>query len=186
MGACADVRVELRKLCSKSDQDAQELLDMQEQHRVLMEDLARMLARAEDAETRHAEADGERRAYQGEARELRQEVCVKQQEVGAQLLLMHEKEREKQSLETQLEDRTTEAIERQFKLALAAMPDEEVYPIPSTHNNRSVRGSRVQPVGNTGRRSSGSVGPPLPPLPLAPRQPSREPKAAAMRQRPQQ
>merc|ERR1712008_176855 len=108
-----------------------------------------------------------RRAYQGEARELRQEVGAKQQEVGAQLLLFHEKEREKQLLETQLEDRTTEAIERQFKLVLAAMPDEEVYPIPSTHNNKCVSDACVQ---SAGRRSSGSVG-----------RPPREPRGPSMR-----
>lgn len=107
------LRISLKAATSEID-------DFKAQRLALQDELRNAFNKMEEMEAKYADADGQRRAFQGEVRDLKSETLKLRLAADAQLLVIHDKERELTRLQSQLEVRTTEAVERQFRIALAA------------------------------------------------------------------
>merc|ERR1712187_889613 len=147
LAAESKARQELEDLKAAANTAAAEIAAFKSQRLALQEELRTAYTKVEDLEGKFADADGQRRAFEGEARELKSQLLKRQLEVDAQLLVIHDKEREQVRLRADLEERTTEAIERQFRMALA---NDHVPSRPQT-----PKGTRPAPG-----RPSGASGPP--------------------------
>jgi DNA repair exonuclease SbcCD ATPase subunit len=123
--SAAEEQQRLAKL--EAGRQATTLAEVQAQRDALQGELARAYARGDDVEAKFQEADGERRAFRGESRELRSSLQDKQHELDAQLLVIHNKDQELQRLRAELADHSkerSEAIARQLRLALSSVPPE--------------------------------------------------------------
>lgn len=142
----ARAQKEINRLTDSDECKAKEIAELKIQRSALQDELTCSYAKTDEAERKFAAADGERRAFQGQVRELREDLQCKQREREAQLMVIHEKDREGKRLRAELEDQTQGLYNEQFRLALAKEPaidsSELELDRPDTARGGNRRGSR--------------------------------------------
>merc|ERR1712150_132169 len=114
-------RSEVDELRRAARSTANDLADLREQRAALQDELARAFDRAERAEGSLAEVEGERRAYEGQVRELRKELLARNAERDAQLLVIHNKDTEQKKLRAELDMKTEVLVDREMRALVATV-----------------------------------------------------------------